>query len=180
MSGHLYPTSNTRKWIRSSQGELTYYSYQVLSGHGQFQTYMTKIGKTQVDICVLCVLGMKDGVEHTLPHCQALKAVRDKQVHREVTTKDGTKEMVDLMTNDRTNWAKVTAFFDDIMKRKGQLERMRRKRIVEGQSRNNHGPNAQHLELTEVQGVRSPSRPRVSGQEESQNGGWTGTAQREG
>ncbi|XP_022706531.1 uncharacterized protein LOC111270533 [Varroa jacobsoni] len=48
---HLIP--DVRKWIRGSQGELTSYPCQVLSGHGQFQTYMTKIGKTQVGICVL-------------------------------------------------------------------------------------------------------------------------------
>ncbi|XP_022690976.1 uncharacterized protein LOC111261627 [Varroa jacobsoni] len=99
--------------------ELTYHTLQVLSGHGQLQTYMAKIDKTQVDTCVLCASGMGDGVEHTLLYCQALKGVRDKDVRREISTKGGVKEMVDMMTKDRKNWIKVTAFFDDIMKKKG-------------------------------------------------------------
>ena len=64
-------------WLKS-KGELTYYTTQVLSGHGQFQTYMVKIGKSDSDVCVLCDSREADDVAHTVLRCPSLGEVRQR------------------------------------------------------------------------------------------------------
>lgn len=96
-------------------GELTYNPSQVLSGHGQLQTYMAKLGKAQADICVLCASGMKNEVERRMLHCQALNGVRDKPAHRNVSAKGSVKEMVKMIMKSMENWKKFMTFSDDIM-----------------------------------------------------------------
>ena len=41
-----------RPWVLSDFGELSYWVTQVLTGHGQFQRYMLRIGESATDTCV--------------------------------------------------------------------------------------------------------------------------------
>lgn len=119
---------NIHAWYDRPHGELSYQATQVLTGHGQFQTYMVKIGKSQVDICVLCDSGDADGVEHTVLHCQALQDARAKYLSPSL--RDRTlKEMVKAMAHSAEEWDTVIAFFNNIIRTKEDLEKSRRKKF---------------------------------------------------
>lgn len=116
-------------WLDRKHGELTYHVTQVLSGHGQFQTYMMKIGKTAFDICVLCDSGEVDGVDHTILKCNALEPTRTKEEHanlRNLTI----KEMVVKMLTTEQEWQSVSKFFGEMMLKKEELENARRRRFT--------------------------------------------------
>lgn len=124
--------ADVRSWCERAYGELSYYTTQVLTGHGQFQTYMVKIGKTGSDTCVLCATGETDDVEHTLLHCEALASVRYKSEYQSLADK-GIKELVAKMLSSEEEWTAVTGFFDNVMKQKETLEKSRRKTFQDTQ-----------------------------------------------
>ncbi|HKT22692.1 MAG TPA: reverse transcriptase domain-containing protein, partial [Nitrososphaerales archaeon] len=66
-----------RKWLNCSHGELSYCTTQVLTGHGQFRSYMVKINKASSETCVLCDSGEPDDIEHTILRCEALREARE-------------------------------------------------------------------------------------------------------
>ena len=116
------------KWMDRPGGELSYEATQVLTGHGQFQTYMVRIGKAQADTCVLCNAGVTDDVEHTVLRCSALQEARDKcpTQLRDLSV----REIVNNMIGSGTVWEEGLGYFNRVMRLKKRLEETRRKALV--------------------------------------------------
>ena len=113
-------------WL-DAPGELTYHTSQVLSGHGQFQTYMVKIGKSDGDVCVLCDSRETDDVVHTVLRCSALREVR---AHAPAVIQGKSiPEMVGHMLTDRGAWRETSSWLDAVMVAKEEKERERRARF---------------------------------------------------
>ena len=87
---------------------------------------MVKIGKIQVDMCVLCTSGEPDDVEHTVLHCSALRTVRTGLPNTGCRYKT-IREIVESMLQSEEGWDKGKAFLERIMKRKEELEKERRR-----------------------------------------------------
>ena len=117
-----------RKWMDRPGGELTYEATQVLTGHGQFQTYMVRIRKTGSDTCVLCDAGTTDDLEHAVLHCTALQEARDESPAHLRRFQVG--ELVDSMLGSVTAWREGIGYLNRIMRVKKQLEDARRQALV--------------------------------------------------
>ena len=116
-----------RRWYDGpGRGSLTYFSVQALTGHGQFQTYMVRIGKSQVDTCTLCTSGQTDDVDHTVSLCPALAQVRRNSTYCHAG--ESTRDIVGHMMDDAAAWAAGVYFLDAIMREKTRLEDARRAR----------------------------------------------------
>lgn len=117
-------------WCNGYAGELTYWSTQVLSGDGQFQSFLQKIGKADSDTCVLCSEGVADDVTHTVLHCKALDEARGVDLQRAGSI----RELVARMSTSRAEWDLIVGSFDRLMREKIRLENLRQK-VVSAQSR---------------------------------------------
>lgn len=115
-------------WYDRPHGDLNYHITQVLTGHGQFQSYMLKIGKATIDTCVLCSSGEADGVEHTVRHCGALADTRNDPAFANVADMS-VKSVVEYMMGSADGWDTGATFLTTIMKKKEQMEMERRKRF---------------------------------------------------
>ena len=114
-----------RRWLACPHAEMSYYLTQVFTGHGQFQEYMRRIGKTGVDICVLCQSGETDDVGHTIERCAALEEVREGGP----TELRGKRvaEIVGYMMESEEGWEKGAAKLEGIMRAKQEKEEERRR-----------------------------------------------------
>lgn len=65
-----------RPWYERKHGELTYYLTQVLTGHGNFNSYLDRIKKVDSPKCGLCGKDDEDNVHHTIIECEAFKDIR--------------------------------------------------------------------------------------------------------
>jgi len=113
-----------RRWLGCRYAELSYFLTQVLTGHGQFQAYMMRIGKSGTDICVLCTSGGTDDVGHTIESCSALAGARA-EGPSELRGKR-VVEIVDYMQETEEKWEKGAALLEGIMREKLQKEEARR------------------------------------------------------
>lgn len=68
--------SNIRRWLDRPGGEVDFYLTQVITGHGDFQEYLHRIGKALSSTCIYCDQDAVDDAEHTLLVCPALKRAR--------------------------------------------------------------------------------------------------------
>lgn len=127
-----YLIDDIRVWYDRPYGDLNYHLTQVLTGHGQFQTYMAKIGKAQVDICVLCNSGDPDGVEHTILHCEGLQEARSDSIF-ENYAKRSIKDIVRSMQVSTEEWEAGALFLTTMMKKKEDKESARRKLFTQTQ-----------------------------------------------
>lgn len=51
-TARLIPTLN--EWLQSMQGNVDYFLTQLLSGHGQFNSYLHRMGQRRTPFCVYC------------------------------------------------------------------------------------------------------------------------------
>lgn len=58
------------QWLDRAYGELTFHMTQLIAGHGCFQTYLCRIGKTETATCIFCEQE-DDSPDHTLQRCEA-------------------------------------------------------------------------------------------------------------
>ena len=58
---------DVKPWVNRTHGQVDYHLAQALSGHGAYNAYLFRIGKTDDDTCTYC--DRKDTPEHTLFHC---------------------------------------------------------------------------------------------------------------
>jgi hypothetical protein len=115
-----------RVWLDSA-GDMSYYVAQVLSGHGQFQSFMLRIGKISSDTCVLCDSGETDDVTHTVLCCPALREAR--ALDRPTLEDESIPGIVSYMMTGASAWSGAVRWLDAIMGMKTELERQRRERF---------------------------------------------------
>lgn len=65
-----------KDWTERTFGELTQFTTQMLSGHGDFQKFLFAIKKADSDTCTLCKSAATDTVQHTILKCSRLAAER--------------------------------------------------------------------------------------------------------
>ena len=108
-------------WVgRNSKAELTYYATQMLTGHGMYNSYRKRIGKTLDASCRYC--GWEDeNAEHTLFTCTQWEDER-RQMNTHLGTTVSRTNLVHEMTKSETNWSAVTSFMTTVMKAKERNE----------------------------------------------------------
>ena len=113
-----------RRWHDREFGELTYYTAQMLTGHGDFQTFLHRIGKSPSDTCLHCEEHPEDTVTHTILECRALEEQRR-------GLRFGTvPRLVEAMLESCENWKSITLKVDSIMSRKRELGAERARRLL--------------------------------------------------
>lgn len=85
---------DVKKWTSRSWGDLDYYSCQAMTGHGNFGSYLKKMGKKQDNNCHYCI--EEDNVKHTVFKCDQWKHVREEteQATNTTITKDNIAELI--------------------------------------------------------------------------------------
>ncbi|XP_018493747.1 uncharacterized protein LOC108863713 [Galendromus occidentalis] len=112
------------KWVNRRHGELTYGLAQILTGHGKFQSYLQKIGRTPTDKCVYCSINEADDVIHTLYKCEAFQGIRRSLVISEGQNGlQALKNKVSEMLESAEKWEETVREIDSIMRHKTHLER---------------------------------------------------------
>ncbi|XP_076301686.1 uncharacterized protein LOC143219700 [Lasioglossum baleicum] len=119
---------NIQEWTDRNHGDLDFYVTQALTGHGVFNTFRQRIGRTQNAACWYHP-GVVDDPEHTFVLCQQWEEERCRlldtlgSIERELSMKKIVKEM---LRNDR-NWRSARGFFKAILEKKEKEERKREK-----------------------------------------------------
>lgn len=109
-----------KPWIERKHGEVDYFLTQGLSGHGSFQKYVHKIGKSPTSACLYCE--EDDTPEHTLFLCTKWALLREqtKYLVGEELRKDN---IINIMLQNENNWNSVGNMIREIMKKKEEYER---------------------------------------------------------
>lgn len=89
------------KWINRPHGQIDYYMTQILSGHGNFNEYLWKIGKVDSPICDICDLKENDSPDHTLRICPTFNEYRTNSI---LNTRPTIKEIINNMIEDEKTW----------------------------------------------------------------------------
>ena len=113
---------DVRPWYERDHGSLTYFTAQMLSGHGDFQTFLRRIQKVETDMCEICEEGVVDDVDHTVLRCPGLATTRG-----DLTAQD-VPEVVQRMLQSSEEWDIVTKRVDAIMKAKTVIRREKERR----------------------------------------------------
>lgn len=103
-------------WIERRFGDLTYYTTQMLTNHGNFQQYLFRMKKTISPICTLCGSGEEDDAHHTLLACQALQQPRGQ------LGADSIPELLAKMMTSEEEWNRITRKIACIFKKKERLQ----------------------------------------------------------
>lgn len=111
---------NIGQWIMNKERQTDYYLTQVLSGHGRFQNYALRMGKSENSICRYCP--DEDSVEHTIFHC-----IRWKEIRSDVNKKVGViltpDNFIMIMTKNSMFWKEVHDFSKTILDTKEKEDR---------------------------------------------------------
>lgn len=115
-------------WVNRTHGRITYYLTQVITGHGNFQTYLHRFKIAPSSTCMHCTAGEEDDVEHTLFKCQAYENIRS--LNSWVTEGISMEKVISRMLKSQACWDEALAFITEVMSTKEQLERLRRSRLT--------------------------------------------------
>jgi hypothetical protein len=115
----------TQWYMRPAGREVSFHLCQVLSGHGCFQTYLTRFGKALSGTCIMCQMGEDDDPEHTLTRCARFHAERAEveMLLGETLTIEGM--IPRMIEEDAKAWNAVTSFVERVMQIKEEDERRR-------------------------------------------------------
>ena len=106
-------------WLNREQGEVNYYLTQMLTGHGQFRSYLHKMGKVADPGCVHCG-DLRDDPLHTFFQCKAWEEDRSQL---EAGLGDiAPDNIVSCMLRGRDEWSRVASFVETILRRKKAVE----------------------------------------------------------
>lgn len=108
---------NVKMWINRKHGETNYYLTQMLSGHGYFQKYLHKMGKTGSPTCIYedkCI----DDAEHTFFDCERWK--EERLILQQNTGTVTLANIVDIMLSNEENWKHVSVYVECVLRIKKQ------------------------------------------------------------
>lgn len=127
------------QWLGRAKGGTNYRMTQVLTGHGCFGEYLSRIGKERTTRCHHCGHHL-DTPQHTLADCPAWLGERAEMVA--ATGRDLTlPAIVQAMVDNEEAWKAFSSFCEKVMRQKEEKEREReqegtREREWEGASSN--------------------------------------------
>lgn len=113
---------DVEKWVSCRHKTTNYWFTQFLTGHGSFETYRNKIGKTEDPNCFRC--GVPDSPEHMVMDC-----VRWQEQRQKLTASFGCapdcSSLMDKMIGDQRIWSEVYSYITGIMEMKEVEDRDR-------------------------------------------------------
>lgn len=101
-----------KAWTERTFDDLTDFTTQMLTGHGDFQKFLLAIKKTDSDRCTLCNSAAIDSVQHTILECSNLSTER--RGLRAGTVPD----LVAQMLRSEESWNLITQKVGCILKKK--------------------------------------------------------------
>lgn len=110
-------------WVNRPHGTISFRMAQIISGHGCFGTYLTRIGREETAMCHHCGADM-DSSQHTLEECPAWTDEREELWA--VTGRDlSLPVLIRSIINSKEAWGALSQFCDTVMAKKEQAERER-------------------------------------------------------
>lgn len=111
-------------WTNRAGGERSYHLTQFLTGHGNFQNYLYKIGKAASAECTLCGGYLNDSPWHTLVQCKAFDDIRNKaDENLRAAIRKGMSRFVQQICLLETNGQAGKTLKRDVLVAKDQLGR---------------------------------------------------------
>lgn len=107
--------NNLSTWVDRQHGEVNFYTTQLLSGHGNFQHYLYKMGKAESPKCLLCG-NERDDVQHTFFYCDAWKEGR-KRLEEEVG-RINPDNIVYMMLQSEQKWTSIERYTQTVLRKK--------------------------------------------------------------
>lgn len=104
-----------KSWIDRKHGEVTYFTAQMLTGHGCFRRFLHRIGKAAEPTCSLCALDEEDDPHHTFIVCPTFAMQR-----RTILAVD-VPDMVRQMLSSENEWERISRLVACILKKKEAL-----------------------------------------------------------
>jgi len=120
----IIPNLEVQIWYNREHGVITYYITQILTGHGCFNDFLFKIGKTDSPGCDHCEKD-HDTAQHTLESCKAWVEER-KRLTNTIGPQLGIDRVVSAMLSDRENWAETSWFCTTVIGKKEEAERLKK------------------------------------------------------
>lgn len=120
---------NIQEWRKRNCGQLDFYTTQVLTGHGVFNSFRKRIGKTESEDCWYHP-GRKDTPEHTVLECEEWKEER-RECMNEIQVQGSRLNMEKLIEESiktEKNWKAFSRFCRSVLKKK-EAEERRRERL---------------------------------------------------
>lgn len=111
---------NIGKWLECKFRHLDYYLTQVLTGHGRFQNYAFKMGKSPTSQCKYCT--EDDSVEHTIFNCVRWSDVRKERYNKLGFVLTPENFIIEMTTNIHV-WNEVKALSKVILEAKENDDR---------------------------------------------------------
>lgn len=148
------------EWLNRGWGSVNFYTTQLLTDHGGFAKYLTRIQKMNRATCFCCGQNAIDDARHTLLECPTW------EVHRiRMTEKTGPlnslADTVGAITRSKEEWAAFSNFAETVMRSKRALENEQhareREEEEEQSSETSMVSNIEHLSLA-IRGERDQVR----------------------
>lgn len=121
-----------QEWIERPAGEIDYRTTQYLTGHGSFQAFRTRIGKSEPgELCLLCNHGgAVDDARHALFECRGSCTERETlRVAVGMDEEEG-ENLMRALTKDRRAWKAFQQYTNETI-RKREAEERRRQKIAD-------------------------------------------------
>lgn len=120
-----------QKWLDRPGGEIDHFLTQVITGHGNFQVYLQRIGKTPSDKCLQCDLDVADDPVHTLLVCPSwassrARATRTNGAGWTAPLPESICDFASLIVSSVDAWRWGASLAASILKDKGRLQRRHR------------------------------------------------------
>ncbi|XP_011879609.1 PREDICTED: uncharacterized protein LOC105568485, partial [Vollenhovia emeryi] len=112
------------QWVDRGWGGLSFRMTQVLTGHGCFGHYLSRIGREQTPGCHHCE-AVDDTAQHTLAECPAWADERAVLVH-EVGQDLSLPAVIAAILEEERSWHAFASFCERVLTQKEAAERERR------------------------------------------------------
>lgn len=110
-------------WMARSEGSINFHVTQLMTGHGCFGSYLSRIQKRNTPVCWHCASDAEDSAEHTIFECAAWDVARQTLVQR-IGPVDSMVGLIGAILRSKENWVAFSDFACEIMRRKEEVERV--------------------------------------------------------
>ena len=127
----LIPPGLISRWVNRTHGEINFHLTQLMTGHGCFNRFLHRIGRSPSAGCSHCgppdeYAEEEDDAAHTLIRCEAFDHDRERLAQQIGPFDPG--GLVPLMLESPANWEAVSRFASSVMAAKEEAERERQAR----------------------------------------------------
>lgn len=120
----LAVTPSFELWLDRAHGNLIFHSTQILTGHGCFGTFLSRIGRVGSPVCEHCTSGEVDNAEHTLRFCTAWEPERA-ELYRVFGGFLTLPTIIEGISRSGDAWRTFAHFASVVMRIKEEAERRR-------------------------------------------------------